>query len=303
MLSAIEIMKNACKAKVVIPGFNVPYLPMVEPIIKALVDEDAFALIETARPEWIKFEAKGPLEVFEEYQHWAVPTHTRLHLDHVPVIDEEGQLVNYEETIQIALNAGYTSVMVDASRLPLEDNIAATRKIAMMAHKVNAACEAELGAVMGHEAGPLPPYEEIFKSGKGFTDVDECRRYVEETQCDWLSVAIGSIHGAISGAMKDLKKVEARLNIEHLSALKEAAGDIPFVLHGGSGVKREFMMAAIQHGICKINIGAEIRQTYEAALREKQDVYTAQQAVYERTRWLLRDYFEISGKCKLVNPS
>jgi len=303
MLTSSELMKNACREKLVIPAFNVPYLPMIEPVIKAVVDEDAFAFIATARPEWIKFEAKGPVEVYNEYQRWAVPTHTRIHLDHVPVIDEDGNQVDYEKIIQLALDTGYPSVMVDGSRLPLEENIAATRRIVDLAHKYNAACEAELGAVMGHEAGPLPPYDEIFNSGKGFTDVEECRKYVKETQCDWLSVAIGNIHGAISGALKDAKKVEARLNIEHLSTLRKAAGNIPLVLHGGSGVRREYMLKAIQNGICKINIGAEIRQTYEAALREKHDVSEAQLAVYQRTRWLLRDYFELSGTRQKVNPA
>ena len=84
------------------------------------------------------------------------------------------------------------------------------------------ACEAELGAVMGHEAGPMPPYEELFASGKGFTDVDEARRFVQESGCDWLSVAIGNIHGAISGAAKDAKKVTARLNNDHLRAISAA---------------------------------------------------------------------------------
>ena len=63
-------------------------------------------------------------------------------------------------------------------------------------------CEAELGAVMGHEAGPMPPYEELFASGKGFTDVAEAKRFVQETGCDWLSVAVGSVHGAIAAGRR-----------------------------------------------------------------------------------------------------
>ena len=67
-----------------------------------------------------------------------------------------------------------------------------------MAHAADVPVEAELGAVLGHEAGPLPPYEELFASGLGFTDPAEAKRFVEETGCDWLSVAIGNIHGAIA---------------------------------------------------------------------------------------------------------
>jgi fructose/tagatose bisphosphate aldolase len=72
-------------------------------------------------------------------------------------------------------------------------------------------------------------------------------------------VAIGNIHGAVSGALKDRKKVEARLNLEHLARLRQATG-VPLVLHGGSGVKREYLLAAIKKGIAKVNIGTEIRQ-------------------------------------------
>jgi fructose/tagatose bisphosphate aldolase len=84
------------------------------------------------------------------------------------------------------------------------------------------------------------------------------------------------------------------LNIEHLEKLRLAAG-IPLVLHGGSGVLREYLLAAIETGIAKVNVAAEIRQAYEGALRETNRVTAAQDAVYERTAWLLRDYFKLSG--------
>jgi ketose-bisphosphate aldolase len=203
--------------------------------------------------------------------------------------------------IREAIDLGYTSVMIDGSRLSLAENIVATRQVVEVAHAAGVACEAELGALMGHEAGPPPPYEELFASGHGFTDVEECAQFVRESGCDWLSVAVGTIHGAVSGALKDKKKVEARLNLEHLERLHRVA-NIPLVLHGGSGVKREYLLGAIQNGISKINIGTEIRQAYETALRQTKDVVLAQQAVYERTAWLIRDYFEVSDSRTRLNP-
>lgn len=289
-----ELVRNAWQAGLVVPAFNVPYLPMIEPVIRAVIAEDAFALVETARLEWTKFDAKGPREVAEEFARWADPNYVRLHLDHVPVIDEDGLRVDYLPIIRQAIDLGYQSVMVDGSRLSLEDNIAATRSVVELAHTAGIPCEAELGAVMGHEAGPLPPYEELFRSGRGFTDPDEAGRFVRETACDWLSVAIGNIHGAVSGVLKDQKKVEARLNLDHLEKLRAAAG-IPLVLHGGSGIKREYLLAAIERGIAKVNVGTEIRQVYERTLRQTGSVSAAQDAVYERTRWLLREYFNLSG--------
>jgi ketose-bisphosphate aldolase len=230
---------------------------------------------------------------------WNEPDYVRIHLDHVPVIDEDSQRVDFLAIIREAIELGYHSVMVDGSRLDLEENIRATWQVVEMAHQASIPCEAELGAVLGHEAGPLPPYEELFESGLGFTDVKEAERFVRETGCDWLSVAIGSIHGAVSGVLKDRKKVEARLNLNHLDRLREATG-IPLVLHGGSGVKREHLLAAIKKGIAKVNIGTEIRQAYELALGESGSVVVAQDAVYDRTSWLIRDYFDLAGTRRLV---
>ena len=289
MLSTADIIRNAYEAGMVIPAFNVPYLPMIQPVIRAVADQDAFALVETARLEWLKFESLGPAAVLREFLKWNDPDHVRLHLDHVPVVDEDGLAVDYLPIIREAIALGYQSVMVDGSRLSLEGNIAATRQAVELAHRAGIPCEAELGAVLGHEAGPLSPYDELYASGRGFTQVVEAKRFVQETGCDWLSVAIGNIHGAISGALRDQKKVEARLNLDHLEKLRQATG-IPLALHGGSGIKREYLLAAIKKGIAKVNVGNEIRQAYELTLRESGKVIAAQDAVYERTSWLLREY-------------
>jgi fructose-bisphosphate aldolase, class II len=294
-----EIIHNAWKAGIAIPAFNMPYLPMVKPVVQAVIDTDSFALIAVARLEWIKFESQSLAAVIEEFNKWRKPEYVHMHLDHVPVIDEDGLHVDYLATIREAIALGYESVMVDGSRLSLDDNIAATRQAVGVAHAGGIACEAELGAVMGHEAGPLPPYEELFASGKGFTDPDEAGRFALSTNCDWLSVAAGNIHGAVSVATRDRKKVEARLNLEHLDLLREATG-IPLVLHGGSGIQQKYVLAAVKRGIAKINIGTEIRQAYEVALRGSGDVEAARQAVYERTTWLIRDFFGWAGTRRLV---
>ena len=114
-----------------------------------------------------------------------------------------------------------------------------------------------------------------------------------------MSVAIGNIHGAISGATKDQKKPEARLNIEHLAKLRDVTG-IPLVLHGGSGIKQADILEAIKNGIAKINVGTELRQAYEQGLKETGTVKGAQQACYERTTWVINDFFHIQGTRKIV---
>ena len=294
-MSTAAIVAQAREAGQVVLAFNVPYLPMVEPIVRAVADEGSFALIETARLEWLKFESQSPAAVMAEFAKWQRPEHVHIHLDHVPVVDEDGQPVDFLPIIGEAIALGYQSVMVDGSRLPLADNIAATRPVVELAHRAGIPCEAELGAVLGHEAGPLPDYEELFASGRGFTDVAEAEHFVRETGCDWLSVAVGNVHGAISGALRHQKKIEARLDLDRLEALSQATG-IPLVLHGGSGVGQEDVLAAVKKGIAKVNIAMENRQAYEAALREGGDVAAAQEAVYRRTRAIIR-------ACTLVQPS
>jgi ketose-bisphosphate aldolase len=294
-----QMVQNAFKAGLTVPAFNVPYLPMVEPVVRALVDTDAFGFVETARLEWYKFEAEGLGPVMEEYKKWDRPGYVGLHLDHVPVIDEDNAVVDYASILKEAVSLGYHSLMLDGSRLSLDDNIAAVRQASDIAHEAGIACEAELGAVLGHEAGPPPPYEELFASGRGFTNVDEAARFVKESGCDWLSVAIGNIHGAITGALRTQKKVEAKLNLDHLEKLRDAAG-IPLVLHGGSGVQREYVLEGIKRGIAKVNVGMEIRQAYEEALRTTESVEAAQEATFERTCWVVRDYFGLAGTRKQV---
>ena len=289
-----QIVQNALKLGLVVPSFNVPYLPMVEPVIRAAVDTDSFALIATARLEWYKFEGQGLGPVFDAYKACEHPGYTRLHLDHVPVVDEDDVTVDYLGILKDAATMGYDSLMVDGSRLRFDENVAATRAAVELAHEAGLPCEAELGAVFGHEAGPPPPYEELFASGKGFTDVDEAAEFVKQTGCDWLSVAVGSVHGAISGALRHQKKVEARLNIEHLEKLRDATG-VPLVLHGGSGVKQEYILQGMKSGIAKINIGTEVRQVYEQSMRDSDDVPKAQQAVYDKIVWMLNEYFQIAG--------
>ena len=298
MKNTRQIIETARKLHIAVPGLNVPYPQMVKPVIAAVRDENSFALVEVARVEWEKFGAISLETIAEEYTRWSDARHVRLHLDHVPVIDEDHEPVDYVEIVKRAIAVGFQSVMVDGSRLSLEENIRTTAEIAALAHAAGIPCEAELGAVMGHEAGPLPPYEELLASGMGFTKVEEAVRFVRESGCDWLSVAIGNIHGAISEATRGQIKPQARLDIAHLNKLAEATG-IPLVLHGGSGVKKESIMSAVQNGIVKINVGTEIRQAYENGLQQG-GVEMGQKTLYDATRAILRDFFEISGSADRI---
>lgn len=295
-----DIVRKAAAAKTVIPAFNIPYLPMMAPVVQALRDLDSVGLIQVARLEWEKFQSKSLRAVRDEYDRVKDERHTRLHLDHIPVIDEDGKRVDYAIILAEALALGYESVMVDGSRLSLDENIAATRQAVNLAHAAGRAAEAELGAVMGHEAGPLPPYDELFRSGRGFTDPAEAARFVDETGVDWLSVAIGNIHGAVAAATRGQKKIQARLDIAHLQRIRERTG-IPLVLHGGSGIPKEFILDAVRHGMAKINVATTLRQAYESEMERSID--RAQKAVYTATVSVLKDELEIAGLARQLGLS
>ena len=91
------------------------------------------------------------------------------------------------------------------------------------------------------------------------------------------------------------------MDIEHIAALSEATGKMPLVLHGGSGIKQEYILRAIENGIAKINVGTEIRQPYEFAMEEKPgNIFYAQTKVYERTRWVIREFLHTTNNHDLL---
>jgi fructose/tagatose bisphosphate aldolase len=269
----------------------------MEPVVAAMRDRNTAALIEVARLEWGKFKSGSMKAVKETYDKYGDSKFTRLHLDHIPVIDEDNKIVDYLAIIKEAIVLGFESVMVDGSRLPLAENIAATRAVADIAHAAGVPVEAELGAVTGHESGPAVDYEVLFVSRKGFTCVDEAKRFVRESGADWLSVAFGNIHGAISIARRAEKKVTARLDIEHLKSLV-AATDLPLVLHGGSGIDPVCIRQAVAAGICKINIGSTIRQAYEQGITVSE--IQARQNVYDSCCDLIDNELQIRNSADVI---
>ena len=129
MTNIQQIMATAKEKRVLIPAFNIPYLAMMEPTVQALVETSTFGLIEVAYIEWMNFEVESLEAVYEEYQKQKNTHCTRLHLDHIPVISEDDLTLDYYEILSRAINVGYDSVMVDASKLSLEENIKATKRI------------------------------------------------------------------------------------------------------------------------------------------------------------------------------
>ncbi len=173
-----------------------------------------------------------------------------------------------------AIDAGFTSVMFDGSALPLEENIAATRAIARMAHAEGVSCEGEIGFV-GYADGA----EKRGERSRG-TDPAEAARFAAETGVDAMAVAVGNTHLQVAAG--------AELDETLLRAI-EAATDVPLVIHGGSGVPHAQRARLARHSnVAKFNIGTELRQAFGAALR---DAVLRDPDRFDRVR-ILRDTHE-----------
>lgn len=157
-----------------------------------------------------------------------------LHLDHCRT---------YEECVA-AIQAGYSSVMIDGSSLPFEENVALTKKVVDYAHTLGITVEGELGKLVGEEGDLIVKGPEAAQ-----TDPAEAKEFVERTGVDCLAVSIGTQHGHYVAA--------PHLNIERLKAIKEVV-DVPLVLHGGSGTPIDQVQEAIRNGIRKINVATDV---------------------------------------------
>ncbi|MDC7865658.1 hypothetical protein TH59_10630 [Pantoea ananatis] len=174
----------------------------------------------------------------------------------VPVVihQDHGQTLAH---ILTAIRTGYTSVMIDASSLPFEENIALTREITAIAHKVNVSVEAELGTIGVAEGSAEGGHSEIL-----YTDPDQAERFARETGVDTLAVAIGTSHGLYPAGKQPV------LDIDRLKAIRQRL-TIPLVLHGGSGNKDSEVAESIKYGVGKINISSDMKKAFYVALQEE----------------------------------
>ena len=164
-----------------------------------------------------------------------------LHLDH-----------GSYEGAKKALDAGFTSIMFDGSSLPIDENIEKTKEIVELCHSKNVSVEAEVGGIGGEEDG-------VVSAGE-LADPEECKK-VASLGIDFLAAGIGNIHGVYPEDWQGL-------NFKRLEEIKDAAGKIPLVLHGGTGIPEEQVKKAIERGVSKININTECQIVFTEATRK-----------------------------------
>lgn len=241
MNSLVEIAK---KNGVMLPAFNTTNMEMTLAIMDAFEQNGMPGIIQIA-PTNVKLTG---YDFISEVAHRAIRDYTvpmALHLDHGKTLDDVRQ----------AVNAGFTSIMIDGAALPFEENIRFSRRAVDFCHASGVPVEAELGAIAGKE-------DDHVSEADCKTNPDEVAEYVERTGCDLLAVSIGNVHG-----LEDTPKID----LEHLAKLAEVC-PCPMVLHGGSGIPYETIAAMKQFGMIKINIASDLRQAYIRAVSDAHDV-------------------------------
>lgn len=244
LVNSRELLLDAQRRHYAVGAFNVENMEMVQAVVAAAEAERAPVILQTT-PSTLKYASTATFAAMARAaaEHSWVPV--AIHLDHG---DSFGLCVR-------AAADGYTSIMIDGSKLPLEENIALARQVAEMAACCSGhpAVEAELGRLGGKEDSlEVKPGEDLY------TDPDEAARFVRETGIDSLAVAIGTAHGFYKG--------EPKLDFDRLAQL-QAAVPVPLVLHGSSGVPDADVQRAVCSGVCKVNFATELRAAYTDAVR------------------------------------
>ena len=235
-----EMILAAQRGGYAIPAFNFENMEMLQAILAAAEELGSPVLLQTT-PSTIKYMTLRQAYAMAKAEADAVRVPVALHLDHCE---------SYEGVCD-ALDAGYSSVMIDASKLDFEENIAVTRKTVQAAHARGVTVEAELGTVGGKE--------DSHSASIAYTDPGEAVDFFRRTGVDIFAVAIGTAHGFYKG--------EPRLDFELLQKLAGLI-DAPLVLHGGSGIPDEMIRKTIELGMCKVNFATELRAAMTAAVRQ-----------------------------------
>ena len=271
LVSTKELFQKAYQGGYAIGAFNVNNMEIIQGIMAACNKKNAPVILqiskgarEYANPIYLKKLIEATIE---EYPHIPVA----MHLDHGPDF----------ELCKAAVDGGYTSVMIDASHDPYEENVRRTKEVVDYAHSKGIVVEAELGQLVGEQ----------FDSGEGgamgagvYTNPEQAVEFVERTGCDSLAVAIGTSHGAYK-----FTKGEPMLDFERLEAIRNKLPNFPLVLHGASsvipqlvevcnshggslpdakGIPEEMISKAVKMGVCKVNIDTDLRLAMTATIRE-----------------------------------
>ncbi|NLZ39619.1 MAG: class II fructose-1,6-bisphosphate aldolase [Firmicutes bacterium] len=238
-----EVLAEAKRGHYAVGAFNTNNMEIVQAIVEAAEEERSPVILQASQGA-LKYAGIEYITAMVKAAASTVSVPVVLHLDHG---------TSFEQTM-LCLKHGFTSVMFDGSKYPLEENIALTRKVVEVAHAMGASVEGELGKIGGTEDDISVDERDAL-----FTDPAEAEQFVAETQVDALAVAIGTAHGPYKG--------EPVLDFERLADINSRI-ETPIVLHGASGVPDASIRKAIETGVQKINIDTELRQAFTRAVQK-----------------------------------
>ncbi|MGM9949476.1 MAG: class II fructose-bisphosphate aldolase [Lysinibacillus sp.] len=258
LVSMKEMLIKAKAEKYAVGQFNINNLEFTQAILQAAQEENSPVILgvsEGAGKYMGGFVAvvhmvKGLIESYN------ITVPVAIHLDHGSSF----------EKCKEAIDAGFTSVMIDASHHPFEENVQITKQVVEYAHAHGVSVEAELGTVGGEEDGVI--------GGINYADPQECKNLVEQTDIDCLAPALGSVHGPYKG--------EPNLGFKEMEEISQLA-DLPLVLHGGTGIPTHDIQRAISLGTAKINVNTENQIAATKAIRE---ILNNDQKVYDPRKYL-----------------
>ncbi|MFP3392669.1 class II fructose-1,6-bisphosphate aldolase [Brevibacillus sp. SIMBA_040] len=246
IVSMKSMLQTARRGQYAVGQFNVNSLEFAQAFLLAAKEESSpviLGITETAVRHLGGYAliSASVRELIKEYE---VTVPVALHLDHSS---------SFEACVR-AIHAGFSSVMIDGSHLPLSENIAITNKVVAVAHALGVSVEAEIGRITGDEDGIV-----VEESLGTFAAAKDCEHFMLETQVDCLAPALGSVHGLYKG--------EPQLQFDLLADIVRLTG-VPCALHGGTGIPTDDIRRAISLGICKINVNTENQMVYTEALRK-----------------------------------
>ncbi|EUJ32282.1 ketose-bisphosphate aldolases family protein [Listeria floridensis FSL S10-1187] len=244
LVSGKEILAVAKEQGFAVPAFNAGSGQLLNAVMEACEEAQSPVMI-AIHPDELSFLTDSFVaQVKDLANHTKIPV--CIHLDHG---------ASYEQVIH-AIQLGFTSVMIDASHLPYEDNVASSQRVVAAAHAVGVSVEAELGTI-----GDTGNTVEGGVSEVIYTDPKVAQDFIDKTGVDSLAVAIGTAHGIYP------KDVDPKLRLDILEEIEKAT-DIPLVLHGGSSNPDEEIAKAVTMGVNKINISSDIKIVFANKLRE-----------------------------------
>ena len=234
LMNMKDLLTVAQKNHFAVPAFNIGSDQLLKAVMKTVKELKSPVILEMS-PDEFNFVGYAQIQaMLYEAAHTDVPV--CIHLDHG----------DSYETVVRAIQAGMTSVMIDASKLPYEENVAITKKVVETAHIANVSVESELGTI-----GTTGNSIEGGTEGVIYTVPEEAKQFIEDTGIDTFACAIGTAHG-IYDILKDITNQVS----------------VPLVLHGGSSNKDEEIAEAVKNGICKINISSDIKVAFYEQARK-----------------------------------